>query len=227
MVTERTVRRTGNSLQVTVIYAKNEEEELSEGEAGEQESIRRKIKPLINLKMVKMLKNTWGSIRPSEWTLKDIKVNFLPMADVNIWRSEEGLNLLESCDDQKEHFIKELSNCSHYKELENICREFARDLLQWIAKLKHYPLTTKDYRKEVQVATMQEILDRGNSIEVAKPLAVLAKVPNAQNVHRVRIMLRQLWTIRFIDIDERRPCKQVLKSICVKPNNHHGKKRKI
>ena len=166
------------------------------------------IKPLSTSKMVKMLRNTWGSIRPSDSTLKDIKVNFLPMADLNIWRSEEGLNLLESCDDQKEHFIKELSNCSHYGELENICREFARELSQWIAKLKNYPLTTKDYRKEVQVATMQEILDRGNTIKVARPLAVLAKVPNAQNVHRVRIMLRQLWTIRFIHKDERRPYKQ-------------------
>ena len=194
MSTERTVLCTRKSLTVTVKYAKNEkeEEERSEGEAGRHESIRRQIKTSINSKMIKMLRNTWGSIRPSDLTLKDVKVNFLPMSDPNIWWSEEGLNLLESCDAQKEHFIKELANCSYYGELENICRDFAREISQWIAKLKHYPLTTKEYRKEVQVATMQEILDRGNTIKVARPLAVLAKVPNAQNIHRVIIMLRQL-----------------------------------
>ena len=228
MITGRTVRFTGDSLLITVTYAKNEEEEKrSKEEAGRQESIRRQIKPLITSKMAKMLRNTWGPIRPSDLTLKDIKVNFLTMADPSIWWSEEGLNILESCDAQKEHFIKELANCSHYGELENICRNFAREVSQWIVKLKHYPLTTKNYSKEVQEATIQEIVDRENTIKVARPLARLAKMPTEQSIQRLRIMFRQLWTIRFIHKDERRPYKQLLKSICVKPNNHHGKNCKI
>ena len=220
MITGRTVRFTGDSLLITVTYAKNEEEEKhSKEEAGRQESIGRKIKPVITSKMAKLLRNTWGPSRPSDLTLKDIKVNFLTMANPRIWWSEEGLNILESCDAQKEHFITELANCSHYGELENICRDFAREVLQWIAKLKHYPATTKNYSKEVQEATIQEIVDRENTIKVARPLARLAKIPTEKSIQRLRIMFRQLWTIRFIHIDEKRPCEKLLKSVCVETNN--------
>ena len=220
MIAGRAVRFMGDSLQITVIYAKykGDKEGRSETEADIQEFKGRQIKPFINFKMVKMLRNTWGSIRPSELTLKKIKVSFLPMAAPNIWWTEEGLNILESCDAPKERFIKELKNCSHFGELENICRNFARDVAQWIAKLKHYPFTAKNYSKEVQKATMQEIIDRGNTIKVARTLARLAKMPTAQNIYRLRIMLRQLWCIRFIHKDDKRPCKQLLKSICVIPN---------
>ena len=228
MITRRTVISFGNSLQITITYGKDEEDEVHrpENDAERQETIRMQIKPFINSKMVKMLSNTWGPIRPSEFTLKNVKVNFLPMADTNIWWSEKGLKIPKSCDVHKEHFIEELAHCSHQVELENICRKFDKEIKHWIAKLADYPLTIKNYSKEVQEATMQEIKERANSIRIGRPLAVLAKMPTAHNVHRIRIMLRQLWCIRFVHKDKKRPWKRKLKSICVKPNKLHSKNRK-
>lgn len=219
MASRRTILSTGKSISVTVTYTKNGEDtkQHSKEEAERYVMMRLPVKPLFNSKLVRMLHYTWGTKRPSELTLKYINVSFLPLAEPKIWWFKSALKILTSCDVHKENFIERLVHCFHKDELEKICREFAQEVSKWIARVKQVPLTNTNYNEDVKEATMKEIEDRKNTIKIAKPLAVLTKMPTVQNICRIRNMLRQLWCIRFIHKDGKRPCKRKLKSICIKP----------
>ena len=160
-----------------------------------------------------------GNKRPSSATLKDVDVRFCATCWTSHLAGWKWLKAITSCDFSKEIFITKLIHCLPREELENICREFTRELTQWIARLQNFPLTNKCYNKEVREATSQEIEHRENTIEVAIPLTDFSKNPTVQNIHRLLIMLRQLWSIRFIDKDDERSVKRKLKSTCVKLQN--------
>ena len=215
MATNRKVIYNGMNFQATKIYsdAKEDREHPSKRNAKIFGIIQVKLKPLLNSRLIKSLHDIWWKTRPSNIILRGIEVSFLPLAELKKWLSKNGLRILTSCDIYKEKFTERLLHCFQHDELEMICREFSRELLQWNAKIKNFQLTLKIYNQDVKEATKQEIEDITSTIDIATPLAMLTKMLNSQ-------MLRHLWSIRFIHTDWKRPVKQRLNSICVKPNRH-------
>ena len=203
-----------------------EEEEVdhhSNKNAKECSIIRIHVKPLLEAKHIQMLENTWEPRRPKIRTLKDIDIRFLPLTEPRIWWSENGLKAIRSCDDHKNTFIRNLTHCFHPEELQDACKEFAKELLQWIARLEHFPLSISRYNTKVREATSKEIEHRRRTIAIVKPLVRFGKSPTLQRILNIKIMLDKLWCVRFIHQDGRRPVKQKLKSVCIKPTEHQQK----
>ena len=177
------------------------------------------VKPLLDSNLIEILKDTWKNKRPDSRILRDVDIRFLPLTDPKIWWTEKGLKVIRSCDIHKETFARNLTCCFHQEEIDKVCRTFARELLQWLARLKNFPLSVKYYNNTVKSATSKEILYRQHTISITKPLINLGISPTLQNIIRIKIMLNKLWCVRFIHLDDKRPAKRKLDSICVKANN--------
>ena len=176
------------------------------------------LSPLLDESVINLLYKTQGSSRPKNKAIKGVHASFLPNAQPKIWLSKTGLKVIRSCDERKSTFIKKLTFCFHYQDLETICEDFQNDLKSWIKQLKSYPLSVKTYDEQTRIATRVEITHREKTISITKPLHSLSKEASIKNLLEVRKMLRKLWLIRHIHRDHLRPSIKNIKSVCKKKN---------
>ena len=176
------------------------------------------LSPLLDESVINLLYKTWGTSRPKNKAMKEVHASFLLNAQPKIWLSKTGLKIIRSCDERKSTFIKKLTFCFHYQDLETICEDFQNDLQSWIKQLKNYPLSVKSYDELTRIATRLEILHREKTISISKPLNSLSKGASIKNLLEVRKMLRKLWLIRHIHRDHFRPIIKNIKSVCKKEN---------
>ena len=218
LIQKRSIKCTEKTLRTIQINPKQREDtkHQSKQKAINCEIIRIQVKPLLDTNLIEILKDTWKNKRPDARILKDVDVRFLPLAEPQIWLTENGQRVIKSCDIHKETFTRHLTFCFHQEEIDNVCRTFARELLQWLARLKNFPLSVRNHTDKARHATSKEILYRKHTISITKPLINLGISPTLQNVIRIKIMLNKLWCVRFIHLDDRRPVKQKINSICVK-----------
>ena len=217
-IQRRKIISTEKSRQITKNHRRNENNLKDHDKKKDRryQIITVQIQPLIDSHEILKLRHAWKSKRPNTQTLRKVDMTFIPLAEPQIWLSENGLQVIQSCDIYKEAFTKSLAYCFHTEDLQNVCMDFNKELLQWISRLKNFPLTISTYHKKIRKATSKEIEYRKRTINITKPLIRLSKSPTPNNILKTKIMLDKLWSIRFIHQDDKRPAKPKINSVCVK-----------